>query len=114
NDNFASIVQAMREGRVIFANIQKMVFYLLATNAGEIVVILGAMLIGAPVPLAAVQILWVNLVTDTSMVIPIGLEPGEKNIMQRQPVAPKAPLLNRVMITRIIIVALTMGTIVLS
>lgn len=114
NDNFSSIVLAMREGRVIFSNIQKMVFYLLATNTGEIVVILGAIVVGMPVPLVAVQILWVNLVTDTSMVIPIGLEPGEKDIMQHKPVNPKAPLLNKVMITRIIIVALSMGGIVLA
>lgn len=113
NDNFSSIVRAMHEGRVIFSNIQKMVFYLLATNTGEIVVTLGAILVGMPVPLVAVQILWVNLVTDTSMVIPLGLEPGEKNVMQQKPIDPKAPLLNNVVITRIIIVALSMGIIVL-
>lgn len=113
NDNFSSIVRAMKEGRVIFSNIQKMVFYLLATNTGEIVVTLGAIIVGMPVPLAAVQILWVNLVTDTSMVIPIGLEPGEKDVMSQKPVNPKAPLLNKIILTRIVIVAISMGVIVL-
>src|SRR5690606_20335121 len=73
DDNFSRIVEAMREGRIIFANIRRMLFYLLSTNTGEVLTLLGALVIGMPVPLLPVQILWVNLITDTSMVIPLGL-----------------------------------------
>jgi len=114
NDNFASIVRAMREGRIIFANIRRMLFYLLSTNIGEVIVMIGALIVGLPMPLAPVQILWINLVTDTSMVIPLGLEPGEKTVMKRPPVAPNAPVLSRYMISRIVLVALTMGILTLS
>lgn len=114
NDNFESIVRAMREGRIIFSNIRRMLFYLLSTNTGEAITMVGALALGLPMPLAPVQILWVNLVTDTSMVIPLGLEPGEKGIMKRKPIAPKSPLLSKYIISRIVLVALTMGVLALS
>lgn len=114
NDNFASIVRAMREGRTIFANIRRMLFYLLSTNAGEVITTVGALIVGLPMPLAPVQILWINLVTDTSMVIPLGLEPGEKTIMRQKPLSPKAPILGKYMISRTILVAVIMGTMALS
>lgn len=114
NDDFASIVRAMREGRIIFSNIRRMLFYLLSTNIGEVIVMLGALIVGMPIPLAPVQILWINLVTDTSMVIPIGLEPGEKNIMKQRPIKPTAPILNRYMISRILLVAFMMGALALG
>jgi Ca2+-transporting ATPase len=113
DDNFKSIVDAMREGRTIFANIRRMLFYLLSTNAGEVITVLGALVIGMPPPLAPVQILWVNLVTDTSMVIPLGLEPGEKTAMQQKPKEPNAPILTPFMISRMIIVAISMAIITL-
>lgn len=113
NNNFASIVRAMREGRIIFANIRRMLFYLLSTNTGEVIVFIGALAIGMPAPLAAVQILWVNLVTDSALVIPLGLEPGEKDVMKRPPVDPKSPILNGYIISRIVLVALVMGITVL-
>ncbi len=114
NDNFASIVRAMREGRIIFANIRRMLFYLLSTNIGEVLTTVGALIIGLPMPLAPVQILWVNLVTDTTMVIPLGLEPGEKQVMQQRPISPKAPILGKYMISRIIIVAVMMAALSLG
>lgn len=114
NDNFASIVRAMREGRIIFSNIRRMLLYLLSTNTGEVIVSIGALIVGMPVPLMPVQILWVNLVTDTTMVIPLGLEPGEKGVMKQKPTSPKAPLLGRYLITRLILVALTMGIVTLG
>lgn len=114
NNDFASIVRAMREGRIIFANIRRMLFYLLSTNIGEVMTTIGALIVGMPMPLVPVQILWVNLVTDTTMVIPIGLEPGEKSIMRQKPIAPNAPILNRYMVTRIIIVALSMSVLTLG
>jgi len=70
--------------------------------------------LGLPMPLAAVQILWVNLVTDTSMVIPLGLEPGEKTIMKAKPISPTAPLLSPYIISRIILVAITIGVLAIA
>jgi len=113
DDNFRSIIDAMREGRIILANIRRMLIYLLATNAGEVMVALGALVIGMPVPLVPVQILWVNLVTDTPMVIPIGLEPGEKSTMSLKPKKPNAPILSRFMMGRVVAMALTMATLTL-
>lgn len=114
DNNFRSIVQAVHEGRTIYANIKRMVAYLLATNAGEVVVALGSLLAGIPVPLAAVQILWVNLATDSFMVIPLGLEPGEKRNMLRPPQKPNAPLFSKFMLSRIALTAVTMGVLTLS
>lgn len=113
NNDFASIVHAMREGRIIFSNIRRMLTYLLATNIGEVMVTLGALIIGMPMPLAPIQILWINLVTDTTMVIPLGLEPGEKSVMKRKPIDPRAPILGKYMISRIVLMALSMATLAL-
>lgn len=114
DDNFRSIVSAVSEGRTILTNIKRMVTYLLSTNLGEVIVSVAALLVGMPLPLAPVQLLWINLVTDTCMVIPLGLEPGEKRNMNRPPQNSKAPLLSRFMTSRIIIVAITMAAITLS
>ena len=78
DDNFASIVAAVEEGRTIYDNIRKFVRYLLSSNVGEILVMLVAILIGMPIPLLAIQILWVNLVTDGLPAIALGFEPGEE------------------------------------
>jgi len=109
NNDFAGIVRAMREGRIIFSNIRRMLTYLLATNIGEVAVTLGALIFGMPIPLVPIQILWINLVTDTTMVIPLGLEPGEKLVMKRNPINPKAPILGKYMISRIVLMALSMA-----
>jgi len=113
NNDFAGIVRAMREGRIIFSNIRRMLTYLLATNIGEVMVTLGALIFGMPIPLAPIQILWINLVTDTTMVIPLGLEPGEKSTMKRKPINPKAPILGKYMISRIVLMAISMATLAL-
>ncbi len=113
DDNFRSIVEAVHEGRTIYANIKRMVAYLLATNAGEVIVSVASLIMGLPIPLLPVQILWVNLVTDTSMVIPLGLEPGERRNMNRPPQAPTAPLLSVFMRTRIVLIAIIMAAITL-
>lgn len=109
NDNFKSIVDAMSEGRAIFANIRRMLFYLLSTNGGEVLVALGALVVGMPIPIVPVQILWINLVTDTAMVIPLGLEPGEKSSMKRRPSPPNAPILSKLLISRMLLIATTMA-----
>lgn len=114
NNNFESIIRAMQEGRIIFSNIRRMLFYLLSTNTGQVTSLVAAIAVGLPAPLLPVQILWANLVTDTSMVIPLGLEPGEKGVMKQKPVDPKSPLLSKYIISRIAISALTMATLGLS
>jgi Ca2+-transporting ATPase len=114
DDNFKSIVYAMREGRTIFANIRRMLFYLLSTNAGEVLTMIGALIINIPIPLVPVQILWINLVTDTAMVIPLGLEPGEKSNMTKKPNKPDAPILDKFIISRMVLVALMMATMTLT
>ena len=88
DDNFASIINAVEEGRGIYDNIQKFVYYLLACNAGEVLLMFFAALIGWPVPLLAIQILWINLVTDGLPALALAMEPPERDIMQRQPRAP--------------------------
>jgi Ca2+-transporting ATPase len=85
DDNFASIVNAIEEGRGIFDNIQKFVHFLLACNTSEVLLMFFAALVGWPVPLMAIQILWINLVTDGLPALALGLEPPEKDIMQRPP-----------------------------
>jgi Ca2+-transporting ATPase len=114
DNNFRSIVTAVRQGRIIIANVRRMLVYLLATNAGEVLVTIGALLIGLPLPVVAVQILWINLATDTFMVIPLGLEPGDKNIMKRPPADPQAPILDGFLLSRIILTAIMMAAIVLT
>ena len=85
DDNFASIVAAVEEGRGIYDNIQKFVHYLLSCNAGEILVMFLSSLIGMPVPLLPIQILWVNLVTDGLPALALGVDPIDKDIMRRKP-----------------------------
>jgi Ca2+-transporting ATPase len=95
DDNFASIVGAVEEGRRQYDNIQKFVRYLLSSNTGEVVAIFFNILTGGPLILLPVQILWMNLVTDGLTAVALGVEPVERGIMQRPPRDPKAPLLNR-------------------
>ncbi len=85
DDNFASIVGAVEEGRIIFDNVKKFVEYLLSSNMGEVLTILIAILLGLPLPLIALQILWINLVTDGLPALALGMEPPEKGIMHRKP-----------------------------
>lgn len=114
DDNFRSIIDAMHEGRTIFANIRRMLFYLLSTSSGEVLTMIGALAIGMPLPIVPVQILWINLVTDTAMVIPLGLEPGEKSNMKNKPKRINEPILSKFIIGRMILVALSMAIVTLS
>ncbi len=86
DDNFVTIVEAVKQGRNIYDNIRKAIHFLIATNIGEIVTIFMGLLLGLKSPLLAIQLLWVNLVTDSLPAIAIGLEPPDRNIMSRKPV----------------------------
>lgn len=97
DDNFASIVDAVAEGRIIYSNIRKFVGFLLSCNIGEILIIFTAMLAGWEVPLVPIQLLWVNLITDSFPAFALGLEQGEKDIMDRQPRDPNEPIVDRKM-----------------
>lgn len=111
DDNFNTIITAMREGRTIISNIRRMLYYLLGTNAGEMLTMLISLLCNVPLPLVPVQILWVNLVTDSCLVIPLGLEPEAGNVLTHKPIDPRAPLLPRSLIVRMVLTALTMALI---
>jgi Ca2+-transporting ATPase len=94
DDNFASIVAAVHEGRGIFDNIRKTLVYLLAGNASELLVMLGASLLGAPLPLTAIQILWINLVTDGLPALALVMDPPEADVLERprgRPGRPSSP-----------------------
>ena len=95
DDNFASIVSAVEEGRGIYDNIQKFVHYLLSCNAGEILVMFISSLVGLPVPLLPIQILWINLVTDGLPALALGVDPVAKDIMKRRPRSPDEPVVTR-------------------
>lgn len=92
DDNFVTIVEAVKEGRHIFENIKKAIHFLLATNIGEIVTIFVGLLLGYEAPLIAIQLLWINLVTDSLPAIALGLEPINKNIMEKKPIDSKKGL----------------------
>ena len=92
DDNFVTIVEAVKQGRNIYDNIKKAVHFLLATNIGEIVAIFVGLLLGIKSPLLAIQLLWVNLVTDSLPAIALGLEKAENNIMNRLPRNPRKSL----------------------
>ncbi len=111
DDNFASIVNAVEEGRVIFDNIRKVVKYLISTNTGEVVTILAALILltGAPLILAPVQVLWINLVTDGLLVIPIAIEAKEGDVMDRPPRKPKEKIINRDITLNVIYVSAFMA-----
>lgn len=114
DDNYASIVAAVEQGRVIYSNIRKFVYYLLSCNVAEIVVIFTAIMAGLPSPLTAIQILWLNLVTDGAPALALGAEKGDPDIMLQKPRPPKEPIINRLMQTGILIQTIAIAGVTLS
>ncbi|MFZ1411495.1 MAG: HAD-IC family P-type ATPase, partial [Micropruina sp.] len=99
DDNFASIVAAVEEGRGVFNNIKKYLMYLLSSNIGEIGLMAGAVLLGLPLPLTAVQILYVNLATDGLPALALAVDPPDQDLMDRQPRNPRTGIFTRPVVT---------------
>ena len=97
DDNYVSIVSAVEQGRVIYSNIRKFVFFLLSCNLAEIAVIFIAILLGLPSPLTAIQLLWLNLITDGAPALALGVEKGDPDTMDQPPRPPQEPIINGVM-----------------
>jgi P-type Ca2+ transporter type 2C len=114
DDNFATIVAAVEEGRVIFDNIRKFIKYTLSSNTGELWVMLVAPLLGMPLPLLPLQILWINLVTDGLPGLALAIEPAEEGIMKRRPFHPKESIFSRGLGWQIIWVGILMGIVSLA
>jgi Ca2+-transporting ATPase len=109
DDNFATIVSAVSEGRRIYDNIRKFIRYMLGTNAGEVLTMGVAILLGMPLPLLPLQILWINLVTDSLPALALGMEPPEKNVMQRPPRPPEESLFAKGLWQRTIVAGVLMA-----
>jgi Ca2+-transporting ATPase len=109
DDNFATVVAAVEEGRLIYDNVRKFIRYILTTNSGEIWVMLAAPLLGMPLPLLPLHILWMNLVTDGLPALALGVEPAEAELMRRPPYRPNENIFARGMGRHIIWVGLLMG-----
>ena len=97
DDNYASIVAAVEQGRIIYSNIRKFVFFLLSSNVAEIMIIFLATLAGLPAPLTAIQLLWLNLITDGAPALALAMERGDPDIMDHKPRSKKEPIINRSM-----------------
>jgi len=103
DDNYVSIVNAVEQGRVIYDNIRKFVAFLLTCNLAEIMTIFLAVLVGAPSPLTAIQLLWLNLLTDGAPALALGVEKGDPDIMDRPPRPPNEPIIDRVLRINLIV-----------
>jgi P-type Ca2+ transporter type 2C len=114
DDNFATIVSAVEEGRTIFSNIKKAISFLLSCNTGEIITLFVATLLGWAEPLLPIHILWVNLVTDSLPALALGMEPAEKDIMKQPPRDPKEGLFARGMGLRIVLQGTVIGAVTLA
>ncbi len=109
DDNFASIMAGIEEGRIAYANIRKVIFLLISAGAAEIVLVALALLSGLPVPLFAVQLLWLNLVTNGIQDVALAFEPAEGDELSKPPRSPQEKIFNRVMLERVIVSAFVIG-----
>ena len=103
DDNFATIVAAVEEGRIVFGNIKKYLMYLLSCNVGEIILLAGAVIAGLPMPLSAVQILYVNLATDGLPALALAVDPPERDLMERRPRDPRVGIFTRSVVTDLLV-----------
>jgi len=103
DDNYASIVAAIEQGRIIYSNIRKFVFFLVSSNVAEIVIIFVSVLAGLPMPLTAIQLLWLNLLTDGAPALALAMERGDPDVMQRPPRPKREPIINSSMRLGIVI-----------
>lgn len=109
DDNFISIVAGVEEGRIAYANVRKVIFLLISTGAAELVLFVLALMFKAPLPLVAVQLLWLNLVTNGIQDVALAFEPGEGHELNRPPRPPSEPIFNRLMLERTVVSALVIG-----
>ncbi|MFN2245031.1 MAG: cation-translocating P-type ATPase [Anaerolineae bacterium] len=114
DDNYASIVSAIEQGRVIYSNIRKFVYYLLSCNMAEITILLVTMLAGAPLPLIPIQLLVLNLLTDGLPALALGVEKGDPDIMDQPPRPVKEPIINREMVVGIAVQTVAISVAVLA
>ena len=114
DDNFATIVRAVREGRIIFDNIRKFIRFILASNSAEILVMLAGPLMGMPLPLFPLQILWINLLSDGLPAVALAVEPGEPGVMERPPLDPRTGIFSRRMVFQILWVGALLGVLSLG
>lgn len=106
DDNFASIFNAVKEGRIVFDNIRKVTFFLIPTGIAAILSIITTIILGVPIPYVPAQLLWINLVTNGLQDVALAFEPGEKGIINRPPRDPKEGIMSRLLIERTVIVGL--------
>lgn len=109
DDNFASIVEGIKQGRIVYNNIRKVIFLLISTGAAEITLVILSILMGLPLPLMPLQLLWLNLVTNGIQDVALVFEPEEGHELKRPPRHPDEPIFNRLMLERVIINAVVMG-----
>ncbi len=109
DDNIASIVAGVEEGRVAYANVRKVTFLLISTGAAELVLFILALISGLPLPLLAVQLLWLNLVTNGIQDVALAFEPAEGDELKRPPRSPHEPIFDRLMLERVLVSALVIG-----
>ncbi len=107
DDNFATIVKAIEQGRLVYQNLKKVVLFLFATSLDEVIVLMLAMLLGYPLPLAAVQILWINIVTEGTVTVNLIMEHLEGDELQRPPIPKNEPLVTRPMLHRLLLMVST-------
>ncbi|MBA2664730.1 MAG: HAD-IC family P-type ATPase [Bradymonadaceae bacterium] len=109
DDNFASIVNGIEEGRVAYDNIRKVIFLLLSTGAAEIALLMTSIAVGLPIPITPIQILWLNVATNGIQHLALATEPNEGDVLERPPRRPNEPIFNRLMIERILLTAVVIG-----
>ncbi len=114
DDNFSTVVAAVKEGRGIYENIKRAVHFLLSCNIGELFCVFFAIIMSLPTPLTAIQLLWVNLTTDSLPAIALGLERAHDSVMERAPIKPDSPLFSGSRVFRIIFEGLLIGTLAVS